>query len=333
MRLGIIGAGYVVESYHLPVLAGMKELRVEWICDRDLKKAETLAKSFGIPRAFADASSGGDVDLVLVAVPVGARREVMELVFSRGWHAFCEKPMAKNHEEHQWMLEVAEKKRLLLGIGLVRRFYDSTQNARRLIESGTLGPLSSIIAGEGGRVLRTGREAGWYQADPKASGGGVLAERGPHLVDQAFTIAGATQFRIDRSAQKRMPETGLEFETAVSGHLRTKKQFDVRFSFMVTRSTDIYNGLVFRCENGEIRIGLEPDAATEIYGSDKNLVATIAPTKKGPAALSLAIRKEWIDFVSAIKAGVRESDTAILTTRLIDECYQGDKVLKLVSSQ
>src|SRR5947207_14635962 len=89
VRLGLVGAGYVVESFHLPALSGPGRFKIEWICDKDLRRAETVAAMARIPRAVATLATAPDVDCVLVAVPVGARRPGLETVFTRGWHAFC----------------------------------------------------------------------------------------------------------------------------------------------------------------------------------------------------------------------------------------------------
>src|SRR6476620_4971103 len=93
-KVGVIGAGVVTSGSHLPVLVNMPEVSVKWICDRSLPTAQRVATSYGISQAFAETTHCPDVDVVLVATPVGSRRSVVPEALSRGWHVFCEKPFA-----------------------------------------------------------------------------------------------------------------------------------------------------------------------------------------------------------------------------------------------
>jgi predicted dehydrogenase len=49
IRLGLIGAGTVVASYHLPVLQTVAGLSLEWIVDPSLSRATELAKAYRDP--------------------------------------------------------------------------------------------------------------------------------------------------------------------------------------------------------------------------------------------------------------------------------------------
>src|SRR5689334_22132318 len=102
VRLGILGAGAVVESYHLPVLRHLKDIKIQWISDQNLDRASKLAETFGIPHAAKSIEDCPNVDMVLVAIPVGVRHIYLETIFARRWHAFCEKPFASTLTEHQW---------------------------------------------------------------------------------------------------------------------------------------------------------------------------------------------------------------------------------------
>src|SRR4029077_17406585 len=100
-KIGIVGAGMVTSGSHLPVLVNMPEVTVAWVCDRAIAAASAVAKTYGIPGAFADVRECPDVDAVLVATPVGSRHAVVPAVLARGWHAFCEKPFALTLADHQ----------------------------------------------------------------------------------------------------------------------------------------------------------------------------------------------------------------------------------------
>jgi predicted dehydrogenase len=78
VRIGVIGAGRVSEIYHLPVLAVMPDVKLTWICDLDKPRALKLARFYRIREVQQAIVNCSDVDIVLVAMPVGLRDGVLE---------------------------------------------------------------------------------------------------------------------------------------------------------------------------------------------------------------------------------------------------------------
>jgi len=322
VRVGLLGAGNVVESLHLPVLCGLNGVTITWICDKDTARARALASTYEIPHAVESLDDCFDVDIVLVAIPVGARRSALDKILARGWHAFCEKPFAPTLRDHEWIVAEARRRQVRLGVGLVRRHYASVKMAREVLGSGVLGPLKMILGGEGARVRHTGRGGDWYQARAQASGGGVLFEAGPHLVDQMFTICRAEGYQIDRCRQKVL--NGIEFETSVRGTLSVDGGGPVPFGIVVSQLNDVYNGIVVRGQNGELRLGAAPHGAIEIYGRDGRLAGRLGSVASEAQAFSAAVRAEWREFIDACARSVElcDRDTGLLTTAFIEACYR-----------
>src|SRR3989338_5938578 len=75
-KLGIIGAGKIVEDGHLPVLANLSEIKVNWVSDSNDERSKLLSKMYAVPYKPLDLAmkSLGDLDLCLIAVPLGARK-------------------------------------------------------------------------------------------------------------------------------------------------------------------------------------------------------------------------------------------------------------------
>ena len=317
VRLGIIGAGGVVAGFHLPVLAALDGVRVDWIYDVDEARARELQKRFGIgavPKTVADA---GDVDAVLVATPVGSRVEILDVVAKRRWHAFCEKPFAATPEDHERMIAALAGARRLAGVGLVRRFYTSTKTARDLVRSEILGPVESVLAGEGLRARKFGRGE-WYQSDARATGGGVFAETGTHLVDQVLTVVGAQRVELRQCRQERV--NGLEMETRLTGTLTLSSGSTVPLTMGVSRLNDVYNGIVVRCHTGEIRLALDPEAGVDLVDRSGHKIGTLPGAPK--PGIYAAIRAEWVDFLdTCARPDASMPDTGLATTRFVAQAY------------
>lgn len=326
VRLGLVGAGNVVQKMHLPILRSMWQVQVEWVCDQDVDRARSVAAAAGVPLGVGALDDCPDVDLVLVATPVGARRAVLEKVLPRGWHAFCEKPFASTLADHEWLVAEARRCGVRLGVGLVRRYYDSTSRARRMLETGLLGKVQLILAGEGKRVSRTGRGADWYQASAQASGGGVLFEHGSHLIDQVFTICGVHDYRIDRCSRQVVGD--LEFETSVQGSFRLDEGGEPDFALVVTRLHDVYNGVVVRCKNGEVRIPPEPAGTVEIFGRDGMSAGRVGRPLTRAQAWHGALRAQWESFIAACarSSSFGDWDTGLLNTAFMEACARSHLV-------
>lgn len=315
-RLGIIGAGGVVAGFHLPVLAALDSVEVRWVADLDKRRASEVAQRFHVSEVVTDVAQASDVDAVLVATPVGSRVSLIDVVASRRWHAFCEKPFASSVADHERMLATLKKAGCHAGIGLVRRFYTSTRSARHVVASQILGPVESVLAGEGIRARKFGRGE-WFQSDPKASGGGVFAETGTHLVDQVFNVLDVERADLQQCRQERV--NGLEMDTRLTASLllRPTKQA-VPLTMGVSRLHDIYNGIVVRCKNGEVRLPLDPEAAVDLFDQHGAKVGTFPGAPK--PGIYAAIREEWLDFLAGMKTP-GSADTGLMTTRFIGEVY------------
>jgi predicted dehydrogenase len=323
VRVGLIGAGGVTEHYHLPVLRRLRNVELPWVVDRDREAAERLASGTRIPHVGTSLDACADVDAALVAVPVGARLDVVPAVLARGWSALCEKPFAASVADHRTLLGLADD-RVHIATGYLRRFYGSTRVVRELVASRVFGAVREVLAGSGTPVRRTGQGAGFYQASAADAGGGVLAETGSHLVDQLVTILDVEDFTLDHVAQRFAGD--LEVETSVRGELATSPE-RVALSMVVSRINDCANGILIRCERGEIELGLMPDAPTWLRSSDGRRLARLDTHEEGATTVAEALELEWRDFLDARAhgGGSTAQSTGLLTTAFVEACYRAGR--------
>jgi predicted dehydrogenase len=181
MRFAIVGCG----------LIGQKRLRslrpedkVVVVADPVKERAQALAAQARGADALTDwrqAVERADVDAVFVATSNDALAAVTLAAVEAGKHVLVEKPAARNPEELVPVIAAAERKGVCVQVGFNHRYHPAFQQARKLLESGTLGPMMFIRAryGHGGRP---GYDKEW-RANPEISGGGELLDQGVHLID------------------------------------------------------------------------------------------------------------------------------------------------------
>jgi predicted dehydrogenase len=181
MRFAIVGCG----------LIGQKRLRslrpgdeVVVVADPVKERAQALATQARGAAALTDwreAVERADVDAVFVSTSNDALAAVTLAAVEAGKHVLVEKPGARNPGELVPVIAAAERKGVCVQVGFNHRYHPAFQQARKLLESGTLGPLMFIRAryGHGGRP---GYDKEW-RARPEISGGGELLDQGVHLID------------------------------------------------------------------------------------------------------------------------------------------------------
>jgi predicted dehydrogenase len=129
-----------------------------------------------------------DIDAVIIATPHDSQVEIARAAIAAAKHVLVEKPAARHGDELRDLPALAASHGVRVRVGFNHRYHRAFQQARRLVDSGVLGPLLFLRAryGHGGRP---GYEGEW-RAQPQRSGGGELLDQGVHLIDLARWFLG-----------------------------------------------------------------------------------------------------------------------------------------------
>ena len=103
LRVGIVGAGNIATSAHLPSYMELKDI-VEVVAIADIvpERAQAAAEKFGIPHYFASVEellANVDVDYIDICTWTAAHAPVCIAAAKAGKHILCEKPLAANLEQ------------------------------------------------------------------------------------------------------------------------------------------------------------------------------------------------------------------------------------------
>jgi predicted dehydrogenase len=327
VRVGVIGAGWVAQSWHLPVLAAMPQVEVRWICDIDRSRAEKVARVFGVRETRQDAADCPDVDIALAAIPLGFREPVLATVFSRKWHAFVEKPFAATCAEHDGIVQAAASAGVEVGVAFLRRFYAGTVLARQLIAQSMLGPIEQIWATDGQQVRSTTLAGDWsWRADRRAAGGGILIESGCHIVDQMLNLSGAKNFEVEHCELTYYDDVEYEFKTA--GTLELEGGRRCKFGLASSWLSELYNAIVIEFPEARLRVSVNAeDAGAWLEERDGNPIChlDLAPGAEGVNTGGFpAVNAEWRAFIEQCRRRVPSRASAVsgrLTTQFIEDCY------------
>jgi len=208
MKIGLIGYGKGGRFFHAPLLASLPGATFAGVVTRSAERRQALQKDYPKVAAFdslADLVAAG-IDAVVISTPLASRQALILEAIELGVPVVSDKPFAPNAEDAQALVDVAERRGVLLSVYQNRRWDSDFLTVRKLIDQGVLGRITRFES----RVER-------YSPSSvgKESGGGILRDLGSHLVDQALLLFGPAQ-RVYAELEFATPEKQVDHGFFVS---------------------------------------------------------------------------------------------------------------------
>ena len=138
LRLGVIGAGAVTSTIHLPILTRRSDLfEIAGLCDLNFAAVNALGDRFGISteKRFSDVEkmiSSTELDAVLI-LNSGSHSDLVKLALQAGLEVFCEKPLVYTKRELEEIREALTLSNNHLMIGYMKSYDPSVKRAVELI--------------------------------------------------------------------------------------------------------------------------------------------------------------------------------------------------------
>lgn len=173
----------IVNAHPGVVLAGM--------CDSAAYVLDVLGKYTGIPTYddYARMLAEARLDAVLVATPSAMHGPMVRAALDAGCHVFCEKPFCLDVGEGAELAAMAAEKRLVCQVGYHNRFVGVFREVKRLIDAGTIGRVTHVLAEAYGAVVTKPKGATWRTQ--RAQGGGCLYDYAAHPINLVTWLFGA----------------------------------------------------------------------------------------------------------------------------------------------
>jgi len=143
MRVGVIGYGYwgpnLVRNF-----AQTDGVDVVWCADLRAECRSLAKKRHPQASVTADASdlfNDETLDAVVVATPVATHYSLVKPALEHGKHVLVEKPMAASVREGEELLDLAQKKGLVLMVDHTFIYTGAVRKIKEIVEAGELGNL------------------------------------------------------------------------------------------------------------------------------------------------------------------------------------------------
>jgi predicted dehydrogenase len=152
LRVGLIGAGTIAFSAHLPAMRKLRDL-ITLVAVADIREenAARAAREFGAEASYTDYRElldRNDLDFVDICTPEFLHAEQTEAAAAAGLHVICEKPMSSTVAEADRMISACERAGVRLMVAHSRRFTGRYRQIRAAIDRGDIGEVRYVRENE-----------------------------------------------------------------------------------------------------------------------------------------------------------------------------------------
>lgn len=191
-NVGIIGTGGIANGAHIPALEKQPDVKIVALCDINEEALKNTAEKCGIDKdhQFADYNKlleMNDLDAVHICTPNDTHMDPTIQALKAGKHVICEKPIGRNPEEGQKMVDAAAKSGKKFMVAQCWRWNPDVQALKRFIDAGELG---DVFMARVWAMRRRGIPGWGVFINKEKQGGGPLIDIGVHILDFTMYLLG-----------------------------------------------------------------------------------------------------------------------------------------------
>lgn len=208
IRAGILGLGGIARKM-AHTINKTDGVTLYAVASRSIDKALDFAEAYGAVKAYGsyeEMARDGRVDLVYIATPHAFHAENALMCLENGKHVLVEKPLAVNAEQALKVFAASKQKNLFAGEAIWSRYQPIQKTLNEIIDSGTIGEVTSVTAFTGGRMTDVPR-----LTEPELAGGALL-DVGIYPLNFASMIIKEPVVRVDANAV--LSEKGVDLQNS-----------------------------------------------------------------------------------------------------------------------
>jgi myo-inositol 2-dehydrogenase/D-chiro-inositol 1-dehydrogenase len=330
MNVGIVGAGNIAETAHLPALKSIPSIHIAGIADLNATRVKKIARKFQIEHWYTDymeLMNDSSIEIIHVCTPPQVRLEIIKSAAVKGKHVFVEKPLALSVKEAIEILRITKEHKIMVTVVQNYRRFSSAIKARQRISGGYLG---NVITMQGTGL--TPHPANQSKALHYYHPSGVLFDFAPHLIDMILWFSGSVVEQVFAYGGDFTNNMGFVNYAQILLKFQNKSVAVADVSWLTgiegMRFTVNVHGT-----GGHILLDVRNDSYTEFHGVltpiddvTKSVSKAIGMSKGALTgnyftAPFLHYRDLILDFVDAIQKKTQPSVTieqALMTTAVLD---------------
>lgn len=218
INAAVIGYGLAGSVFHAPIINSTEGFRLKTIYTTNSERKRQINSLYPDTAVVSDVDDifrDDAIELVTVATLNDCHFELAEKAILAGKNVVVDKPFTIRSEDADKLIELAEKKNVVLSVFQNRRWDGDFKTVKKVVESGILGSLAEMECHWD--RFRNQSKDNWREEN--APGSGQWYDLGPHMVDQAVALFGlpsavTADLRIQRECAKTIDnfEVVLHYE-------------------------------------------------------------------------------------------------------------------------
>ena len=188
LKVGVIGSGKM-GLLHSGIFNSLDSSKLGAISDKDgfvLNALKSYLPGVATYKNYENMLENETLDIVVITTPVFLHKKMIDDCMKHGLAIFVEKPLAINGLESRSIANKNYKNATL--VGYCRRFMETYNFAKRLLDSGKLGRANYISSHI--YVSQIFKQGNGWMYNQGMSGGGVIIDLGSHAIDLFHYIFG-----------------------------------------------------------------------------------------------------------------------------------------------
>jgi predicted dehydrogenase len=257
--VAVVGYGLAGQTFHAPLIAATPGLHLTAVVSSRPDAVHTDLPEVAVLPDLDAALARDDIGLIVVATPDALHAEQSIAALKAGKSVVVDKPFAATLADAQAVAAVAAEAPGVFSVFQNRRWDADFLTLRRLIADGELGDIA-VFESHYDRFRPTVTDRWKDQRD-----GGVWADLGPHLIDQAVQLFGAPQGVYADLQAQRVGATAIDYAHVLLRYDRLRvilnmshlaAEASLRYVLHGTGGSYIKHGL--DAQEGQSKAGLRP---------------------------------------------------------------------------
>lgn len=270
IRVGLIGYGvgkvYAAALRNVALYyAGLPPVELVAVATSSEASGRLAVEQSGFERYttdYRDVLASADINTLVIATPHYLHRDMLVAALSTDKAIYTDKPLANTLKEAQEIVAAAHAKGRDAQLSFTLRYCPAVQYAHTLLQDSFLGKIYAFRFAYFRSSYRNPEKPLRWKAEMAKSGGGVLSDLVPHLLDLLIWLIGMPE---QVAAQTRI---FIQERPATKG---SSEKVPVETDDHVIIQAALPGGAIGTIEAGRLIAGAISNVAVEVYGSEGSL--------------------------------------------------------------
>ena len=248
LKAGVIGTGFIGVC-HMEAIRRIGFAELVAITDINYELAKRRAEEYYVPKCYKtidELLADDEIDVIHNCTPNNLHMEINEKIIKAGKHVFSEKPLARNSEESERLLQILkDNKNIVHGVNFNYRMNPLVQEIKNKVKANEIGKPILVHGSYLQDWLLFDTDYNW-RIDPEICGPSrCIADIGTHWMDTVQTVTGAKIIEVCADLFTAIPIRKKPKEVVETFGISKSMEYEE-----IEVKTEDYGAVLFKMDNG-----------------------------------------------------------------------------------